>query len=251
MAPSAELFSYDDIPNIGPHSIPTLSMMNDPLIIHHQQQQQQQGHEMSVHAEQAHGSFAHNELDDWLQVISFDSNNGGASSHYDSGAVNTAAVHHSITSPAEDNSSQSFNASLVAENLKNLGDEQKAKILKKIDDRIARLEEVKRRLLAHQQPQNSNLPPQQHGPSCVSPATTPVASDTEESLPVNTIPPSPPIAKAMISPVTPTKSQEEESRASNKRKHSDETDSASDDESDGGSSDNGNTDVSQQKLQRR
>ena len=250
MAPSVELFSYDDMPSIGPQSIPSLPMMNDPLIIHHQQQQQL-GHEMSVHAEQAHGSLAHNELDDWLQAISFDTTSGGASSHYDSGAVNTAAFHHGIAPPAEDNSSQSFNASLVAENLKNLGDEQKAKILKKIDDRIARLEEVKRRLLAHQEPQNSNLQSQQHAPSCVSPATTPVSSDSEESLPVNTVPPSPPTTKMMISPVTPTKSRKEESRANNKRKHVDEIDSASDDESDGGSSDNGNSDVSQQKLQRR
>ena len=165
MSPSADLFSYDDIPSIGPQSIPPSL---DPLIIHHEQQhvQQQQHHEDVV---------AQHELDDWLQSFSFDAaaatipeigNHGAATSD---GSV----LHSSINSASVNLSSSPSSENNIANKMKTLGEEQKATILKKIDDRIARLEEVKRRILSYQK--NQVAP--DHTPSTV--------SDSEESASVS------------------------------------------------------------------
>ena len=225
MSPSADLFSYDDMPSIGPQSIPPSL---DPLIIHHEQQhvQQQQHHEDVV---------AQHELDDWLQSFSFDAaaatipeigNHGAATSD---GSV----LHSSInlaSSPSSENS--------IANKMKTLGEEQKATILKKIDDRIARLEEVKRRILSYQKDQVAP----EHIPSTV--------SDSEESASVSGESDADSTAIPAATPSKITSKKSSSSKKKRKRAVDEDTVSAIASTKSGNESD-GSADIEQQKLQRR
>ena len=230
MSPSADLFSYDDMPSIGPQSIPPSL---DPLIIHHEQQpvQPQQQHEEVV---------AQHELDDWLQSFSFDA---AAATIPEIGSHSVATsdgsvLHSSINSASANLPSSPYSENNITNKMKTLGEEQKATILKKIDDRIARLEEVKRRILSYQKDQVAP----EHTPSTV--------SDSEESASVSG---ESDADSTAIPAATPSKINSKKSSSSKKKRKRavDEDTVTSIASTKSGNESDGSADIEQQKLQRR